>query len=49
MVGTNDTPKRSKPNFFRNGWHKKIKLGSTVKKSRKWRGEIGRASCRERV
>jgi len=34
--------KRKKPNFLRVEWHKKIKLGSTVKKKRKWRGAKGR-------
>jgi ribosomal protein L32E len=34
--------KRSKPKFFRRDWHKKIKLGSTVKKNRKWRAAKGR-------
>ena len=33
---------RKKPKFFRRDWHKKIKLGSTVKKNRKWRGAKGR-------
>ncbi len=34
--------KKKKPNFLRTDWHKKIKLGSTVKKNRKWRGAKGR-------
>lgn len=34
--------KRNKPAFFRRGWTKKIRLGSTVKKNRKWRGAKGR-------
>ena len=34
--------KRDKPKFFRRDWHKKIKLGSTVKKNRKWRAAKGR-------
>jgi len=34
--------KRKKPKFLRSDWHKKIKLGSTVKKNRKWRGAKGR-------
>ena len=34
-------PIRKKPSFFSNDWHKKIKLGSTVKKNRKWRGAKG--------
>lgn len=42
MVDENKTVKRSKPKFLRNGSHKKIKLGSTVKKLRKWRGAKGR-------
>ena len=33
---------RKKPLFFRRDWHKKIKLGSTVKKNRKWRAAKGR-------
>ena len=33
---------RKKPKFLSNDWHKKIKLGSTVKKNRKWRGAKGR-------
>ncbi|MCR4284899.1 MAG: hypothetical protein NUV97_02545 [archaeon] len=33
---------RKKPKFLRKDWHKKIKLGSTVKKNRKWRGAKGR-------
>jgi|TARA_B100001971_G_C18221238_1_gene557350 ribosomal protein L32E len=33
---------RKKPKFFRRDWNKKIKLGSTVKKNRKWRGAKGR-------
>ena len=36
------TTKRTKPKFLRNDWHKKIRLGSTVKKNRKWRGAKGR-------
>jgi ribosomal protein L32E len=34
--------KRKVPTFLRNDWHKKIKLGRTVKKKRKWRGAKGR-------
>jgi ribosomal protein L32E len=34
--------KKKNPNFLRTDWHKKIKLGSTVKKNRKWRGAKGR-------
>lgn len=41
---TTDESKRSKPRFLRNDWHKKIKLGSTVKKNRKWRMAKGRHS-----
>jgi len=33
---------RKKPNFLRKDWHKKIKLGSTVKKIRRWRAAKGR-------
>jgi ribosomal protein L32E len=33
---------RKKPKFLRKDWHKMIKLGSTVKKKRKWRGAKGR-------
>ena len=33
---------KKKPNFLRKDWHKKIKLGSTVKKKRKWRAAKGR-------
>lgn len=37
-----ETPSsRKKPSFLRNDWHKKIKLGSTVKKNRKWKGAKG--------
>ncbi|MFH1237819.1 MAG: eL32 family ribosomal protein [archaeon] len=42
MVEAKKTTKRNKPSFLRNGWHKHIKLGSTVKKSRKWRAAKGR-------
>lgn len=34
--------KRNKPKFLRTDWHKKIKLGKTVKKNRKWKGAKGR-------
>ena len=37
-----ETGKRSKPRFLRNDWHKKIRLGRTVKKNRKWKGAKGR-------
>lgn len=33
--------KRNKPHFIRQIWHKHIKLGSTVKKKRKWRKAKG--------
>ena len=33
---------RKKPKFLRRDWHKKIKLGSGVKKVRKWRAAKGR-------
>ncbi len=33
---------RKKPKFLRKDWHKMIKLGSTVKKKRKWRAAKGR-------
>jgi large subunit ribosomal protein L32e len=33
---------RKKPDFVRRDWHKKIKLGKTVKKKRKWRASKGR-------
>lgn len=36
--------KKKKPNFLRQDWHKKIKLGSSVKKKRKWRAAKGRQS-----
>ncbi|MBT3643080.1 hypothetical protein HN604_02950 [archaeon] len=36
------TLKRNKPKFLRNDWHKKIRLGRTVKKNRKWKGAKGR-------
>jgi ribosomal protein L32E len=39
---TESQTKRKKPNFVRKDWHKKIKLGSTVKKNRKWRAARGR-------
>jgi len=34
--------KRKKPKFLRKDWHKMIKLGSKIKKKRKWRGAKGR-------
>jgi ribosomal protein L32E len=34
--------RENKPNFVRRGWHKLIRLGSTVKKKRKWRAAKGR-------
>jgi ribosomal protein L32E len=33
---------RKKPKFLRKDWHKKIRLGRTVKKVRKWRAAKGR-------
>jgi ribosomal protein L32E len=33
---------KKKPKFLRKDWHKKIKLGSSVKKTRKWRAAKGR-------
>ena len=39
---TKKPTKRKIPQFLRKDWHKKIKLGSTVKKNRKWRGAKGR-------
>ncbi len=34
--------KRKKPTFLRRDWHKRIKLGKTVKKNQKWRAAKGR-------
>jgi ribosomal protein L32E len=34
--------KRKKPKFLKKDWHKMIKLGSQVKKKRKWRAAKGR-------
>ena len=34
--------KRKKPKFLRTEWHKKIRLGKTIKKKRKWRAAKGR-------
>ena len=34
--------KRKKAKFFRRDWNKKIKLGKTLKKKRKWRAAKGR-------
>ncbi|MCK5321087.1 50S ribosomal protein L32e [Candidatus Pacearchaeota archaeon] len=42
MAEKKEATKRSKPKFLRNDWHKKIRLGRTVKKNRKWRGAKGR-------
>ncbi len=39
---TTQTTKKKIPEFKRKDWHKKIKLGSTVKKNRKWRHAYGR-------
>jgi len=36
------SPPRKKPKFLRRDWHKKIKLGKTIKKKRKWRAPKGR-------
>ena len=36
--------KRKKPKFLRQDWHKKIKIGSKVKRKRKWRAAKGRHS-----
>ena len=33
--------KRNKPKFYRQTWHKVIRLGKTVKKKRKWRAAKG--------
>lgn len=33
--------KRKKPNFYRQGWHKFLRLGKKVKKVRKWRHPTG--------
>ena len=42
MVGIKKTVKRKKPLFLRKDWHKKVKLGSTMKKKRKWKAANGR-------
>ncbi|MFA4960533.1 MAG: eL32 family ribosomal protein [Candidatus Pacearchaeota archaeon] len=34
--------RENKPKFVRRGWHKLIRLGSTVKRKRVWRGAKGR-------
>lgn len=34
--------RRKKPSFFRKDWNKRISLGRTVKKKRKWRAAKGR-------
>ena len=36
--------KRNKPKFYRQTWHKVIRIGKTVKKKRKWRASKGRDS-----
>ena len=41
MEEKTETNKKKKPQFLRKDWHKKIKLGSTVKKNRKWRKAKG--------
>ena len=33
--------KRRKPDFYRQGWHKFLRLGKKVKKRRKWRHPMG--------
>ena len=42
IMGKEKVSKRRKPNFLRKDWHKKIRLGSTVKKKRKWKKAYGR-------
>jgi len=42
MTAEEKTTARKKPGFLRKDWHKHIKLGSTVKKKRKWRAAKGR-------
>jgi len=42
MAEKKEIMKRKKPEFLRKDWHKKIKLGSTVKKIRRWRAAKGR-------
>ena len=42
MVEEKTATKRSKPKFFRKDWHKMIKLGSKIKKKRKWKSAYGR-------
>jgi large subunit ribosomal protein L32e len=34
--------RKNKPTFLKKDWHKLIRLGSTVKKNRKWRAAKGR-------
>jgi ribosomal protein L32E len=41
-MGNEAVTQRKKPKFLRKDWHKMIKLGSTVKSKRKWRGAKGR-------
>ena len=33
---------RKKPKFYRVEWHRKIRLGSIIRKKRKWRGAKGK-------
>lgn len=40
----NQKKTRKKPKFYRQDWHKMIKLGSSVKKNRKWRAAKGKHS-----
>jgi len=42
MAGQKIGIRRNKPRFLRKDWHKKVKLGSSVKKKRKWRSARGR-------
>ena len=42
MTNESGKTKRKKPNFFRRNWDKKIKLGKSIKKKRKWRRAKGR-------
>jgi len=41
MAKKENAAKRKKPKFLRVEWHKKIKLGRSVKKNRKWRAAKG--------
>lgn len=42
MAEEKKSTRRKKPSFIRRDWHKKIRLGSTIKKKRKWRAAKGR-------